>query len=113
VLPDKNFTFDVNRPITKFEHLLEDLNNNTSELDTTHFSEIIELHDLSRDIIESKEALKKRVEQNEQIRAVHHHVFDFALITQMLNYAGFNIEMQGKYAPFHLITSAVKVADCK
>lgn len=113
VLPDKNFTFDVNRPITKFEHLLEDLNNNTTELDTTHFSEIIELHDLSRDIIESKEALKNRVEQNDQIRAVHHHVFDFALISQMLNYAGFKIEMQGKYAPFHLITTAVKVADSK
>jgi SAM-dependent methyltransferase len=113
VLPDKNFTFDVNRSITKFEHLLEDLNNNTTELDTTHFSEIIELHDLSRDIIDSKEALKNRVEQNEQIRAVHHHVFDFALISQMLNYAGFKIEMQGKYAPFHLITTAVKVADSK
>jgi len=113
VLPDKNFTFDVNRPITKFEHLLEDLNNNMNELDTTHFAEIIELHDLSRDVIESKEALKNRVAQNEQIRAVHHHVFDFALITQILNYAGFEIEMQGKYAPFHLITTAVKVADCK
>jgi len=113
VLPDKNFTFDIKRLITKFEHLLEDFNNNTNELDTTHFSEIIELHDLTRDIIESKEALVKRIDQNDKIRAVHHHVFDFALITQMLNYAGFKIEMQGKYAPFHLITSAIKIADCK
>lgn len=111
VLPNKEFTFDINRPITKFEHLLDDLNNNTSELDSTHFTEIIELHDLSRDIIESREALRNRVVQNEQIRAVHHHVFDFALIMQMLNYTGFKIEMQTKYAPFHLITTAVKIAN--
>ena len=111
VLPDKNFTFDVNRPITTFEHLLSDLNKDINELDATHFSEIIELHDLSRDIIESKEALAKRVEQNEKIRAVHHHVFDFALIEQILSYAGFKIEKQGKYPPFHLISTAVKVRD--
>ena len=112
VLPDKNFTFDINRPITKFEHLLLDFKNNTNELDSTHFEEIIALHDLTKDIIETKEALKERVLQNELIRAVHHHVFDFSLIKQMLNHMGFEIEMQAIYAPFHLITTAVKIADC-
>jgi len=112
VLPNQEFTFDVNRPVTKFEHLLLDFKNNTSELDTTHFEEIIELHDLTKDIIETKEALKERVLQNEQIRAVHHHVFDFTLIKQMLNHVGFEIELQAKYAPFHLITTAIKIADC-
>ncbi|MBS1504915.1 MAG: class I SAM-dependent methyltransferase, partial [Bacteroidetes bacterium] len=44
VLPDKRYTFDHRRPVTKFEHLLQDFQNKTAENDLTHLEEIISLH---------------------------------------------------------------------
>ena len=46
VLPSKEYTFDHNRPITKFKHLIEDYNNDTKESDLTHLDEILKSHDL-------------------------------------------------------------------
>lgn len=49
VLPFKEKTFDHKRPVTSIEHILEDYNLNIDERDNTHFDEILNLHDLSRD----------------------------------------------------------------
>ena len=49
VLPDKEYTFDVKRPYTSFEHLLEDYENKTTENDATHFEEVIKLHESAKD----------------------------------------------------------------
>jgi SAM-dependent methyltransferase len=109
VLPNKENTFDNKRPYTTLNHLIDDYNNQVTEADTTHFEEVISLHDFSKDqFIISKEALKSRTENNFNNRAVHHHVFSLELIKSLLEYAGFEVEFQQKAKPFHLITIAKK-----
>lgn len=111
VLPDKEKTFDINRPYTQFAHLLEDYHKNTPESDETHFEEVIALHDFSKDhFLQSKEDLANRTRLNLENRAVHHHVFSLELIAQMLVWAGFDIAWQQVAAPHHLITIASKKA---
>lgn len=109
VLPDKHFTFDHNRPITTLKHLIEDYNNNMTEEDTTHFDEVIALHDFKYDhFVNSKEDLIQRTHLNIQNRAVHHHVFDLDLIKALLIYCNFEILHQQTYPPFHLVNVAQK-----
>jgi ubiquinone/menaquinone biosynthesis C-methylase UbiE len=111
VLPDKEQTFDNKRPYTSFTHILEDFKQKIAEDDTTHFQEVINLHDFSKDsFVQSKESLEKRTIDNFQNRAVHHHVFSLKLIQEMLEYAGFEIAYQQKANPHHLITIARKKA---
>lgn len=103
VLPDKRYTFDYNRPYTSFAHLLEDKKNQSDEHDTTHFAEVLNLHDLSRDaVVASKAELEKRIRDNFHNRCVHHHVFSLNLMQQMLEYCGFDIVHQFEAAPFHM-----------
>ena len=107
VLPDKEFTFDHNRPITSLAHLIEDYNNNIDESDTTHFDEVINLHDFTFDaFVQSKEELIQRTHLNIENRAVHHHVFNLDLIKEMLIYCGFEMIHQQTYPPFHLVSVA-------
>jgi predicted SAM-dependent methyltransferase len=111
VLPDKNFTFDKNRPVTSFKHLLQDFKNNIDETDETHFDEVIRLHNINLDKgTTTKEELINRTKNNFLNRCVHHHVFNFELITELLNYTGFTIIKQQWIAPFHLVTIAQKVS---
>lgn len=92
VLPNKEKTFDRNRPVTTFEHLVEDYQNEMPETDTTHFEEVIALHDVDMDAgIASKQALAERTYKNIENRCVHHHVFDAALVKEMLEKTGFEI----------------------
>jgi predicted SAM-dependent methyltransferase len=111
VLPDKNYTFDERRPITTFDHLKVDFEKGTDENDTTHFNEVIGLHKIEKDGgLKTQQQLIERTNNNFINRCVHHHVFNFALIKQMLNYSGFSVELQQWAAPFHLITIARKIA---
>jgi len=112
VLPDKDFTFDHNRPYTHFEHLLQDFKAEIDEHDTTHFEEILRLHDVSKDkMINSQEELKSRIHDNFSNRCVHHHVYSLDLITELLNYCGFKVLYQQKAKPFHLVTVAEKMSN--
>lgn len=109
VLPDKESTFDNKRPYTTFEHLLQDYENNVGEDDTTHFEEVIRLHDINMDQgVQSGEALAQRIMNNFNNRCVHHHIFSLNVIKQVLGYAGFSVLYQQKARPFHLITIAQK-----
>jgi len=109
VLPDKEFTFDHNRPITTLTHLIEDYNNHVTESDTTHFEEVIALHDFKYDaFVKSKEDLINRTHLNIENRAVHHHVFNLGLIKELLVYCGFEMVHQQTYPPFHLVSVAQK-----
>jgi len=109
ILPDSSVTFDRKRPITKLEHLIEDYNNNVEEDDDTHYNEVIDLHDMDLDkALGSRDILKDRTIQNLSYRAVHHHVFNFELIKELLSYTGFDVEIQQNFHPFHLITIATK-----
>lgn len=92
VLPVKESNFDHKRPVTSFDHLLEDLINQTTEKDLTHLDEILALHDLRMDPLAGNlEQFKQRSLDNFNNRTLHHHVFDFPLIKQMLEYAGFEV----------------------
>ena len=107
VLPDKRYTFDVNRPYTKIGHLLDDLENGTDETDTTHYRESIELHDLSRDTgVQTRQEHTARIQNNIVTRCVHHHVFSPEVIREMMESASFKVIYQQEAAPFHLITIA-------
>lgn len=109
ILPNKEYCFDRNRPFTTFEHILSDLENDTSEKDQTHFSEIYEKHIIAEDpTIKTLEALKERTADNFNNRCVHHHVFDFDLIKQMLQYCGFKIALQKVIHGINLFTIATK-----
>lgn len=111
VLPDKEYTFDNKRPYTTFAHILQDYQQNIGEDDTTHFEEVLALHDFSRDtFLGSMDELKTRTADNLSNRAIHHHVFSLDLVREILEYAGFEIEYQQKARPFHLITIARKKA---
>lgn len=89
VLPNKVSNFDHRRPVTRFEHLLDDHQANTPEDDMTHLAEILELHDLSRDPgAGTREDFIRRCRENYKYRGMHHHVFDMALIERMLSHVG-------------------------
>ena len=109
VLPDKEFTFDNKRPVTTLAHLIEDYKNNTTEEDSTHFEEVIEMHDFKQDaFVQSKEDLIKRTNLNIENRAVHHHVFNLDLVKELLVYCDFEMVHQQTYPPFHLVSVAEK-----
>jgi SAM-dependent methyltransferase len=92
VLPKKESNFDHRRPVTKFEHLLDDFNRDTGEDDLTHLDEILALHDLKMDPPAGDlDHFKQRSLKNFHNRTLHHHVFDVPLIEQVLDYVGFEI----------------------
>lgn len=109
ILPDKRYTFDHNRPITDFKHLVNDFIMNIDETDLTHLEEILELHDLNLDIPAGTiENFKNRSLENYKNRCLHHHIFDFELLKIIFNY--FNIEVINMtfVSPFHQIILGVK-----
>lgn len=92
ILPKKESNFDHKRPITKFEHLLDDYNRNRAEDDLTHLEEILALHDLSRDPPAGDfETFKKRSLDNFNNRTLHHHVFDGDLMRKVFEHCGFEV----------------------
>lgn len=96
VLPDKDFCFDRNRPVTKFSHLLSDFENDTPENDLTHLDEILSLHDIIMDKqAGTLEQFKARSMNNIENRALHHHVFDLELLCEIYNY--FNLKILKTY----------------
>jgi len=96
VLPNKESNFDHNRPVTTFEHLLDDYNSEITEHDLTHLDEILALHDLSMDPPAGNlEEFRLRSLNNFNNRTLHHHVFDIPLMTKMLEYSEFEIIKTG------------------
>lgn len=92
VVPNQAKNFDHRRPVTTFEHLLDDFGRDVGEDDLTHLDEILALHDLRRDLpAGGRKRFKKRSMNNFENRALHHHVFDVRLIEEVLDRAGFGI----------------------
>ena len=109
ILPDKRYTFDHQRPVTNFEHLVDDLNKGIDETDLTHLSEILKLHDLTMDQpAGTKEKFKKRSLNNYENRCLHHHIFDFELLEKI--YYHFEIKIADRLfvKPYHQIIIGVK-----
>lgn len=109
VLPDKRYTFDHNRSVTKFSHLLEDYANKINENDLTHLTEILKLHDLSLDkAAGTVDEFEKRSKDNYSNRCLHHHVFDFELLKQIFEYNNVEIINTSLVKPYHQIILGIK-----
>ena len=109
VVPDKRYTFDIKRPVTKFEHLMKDFEENTTEKDLTHLEEVISCHDMSYDKgVKNLNEFKERSLNNFENRCLHHHVFDMNLLEQILKYFNLKIILKNESPPFNLIIMAVK-----
>ena len=109
ILPRKESNFDHKRPVTSFDHLVNDLQNNTGEDDLSHLKEILELHDLRRDCHAGKSAnFQKRSEHNFTNRSLHHHVFDTTLLEKMINYIGMEVVILHSSPTDHFIAASKK-----
>ena len=107
ILPHKDGTFDWRRPVTTLAHMIEDYENATGEEDLTHLPEILELHDLSKDVpAGTKEQFHQRCLKNHINRAMHHHVFDTVAALATVDRAGFKIHRVDHLKPFHIIILA-------
>ncbi|HUZ47367.1 MAG TPA: methyltransferase domain-containing protein [Terriglobia bacterium] len=104
VLPHKDGTFDWRRPTTTLAHLIEDFDKNVGEDDRTHLSEILDLHDLTKDeAAGSAERFRERCLHNDTNRAMHHHVFDTAAAVAMVDHIGLQLLRVDLLKPFHVI----------
>lgn len=111
VLPDPRHTFDHRRPVTTLAHLREDYARDVREDDPTHIPEVLALHDVSRDAgIGSADDLRQRAAHNATNRCLHHHVFDLALISDVLRETGWNTLATESVRPLHLLALARKEA---
>jgi SAM-dependent methyltransferase len=111
LLPHKDGTFDHRRPVTTLEHLLLDFESKTKEDDLTHMAEILELHDLSRDLAAGDiENFKARSERNAENRCFHHHVFDTHLAIELVDYMGLQIQAVETIQPLHILIIAKKLS---
>jgi SAM-dependent methyltransferase len=109
VAPHRDCAFDHRRPITNFQHLLEDFERGTGEDDLTHLPEILALHDLDRDPdAGSPSAFEARCLKNLENRCLHHHVFDMNLIARMLRHVGCDVLVVDQLAPQHIVAVARK-----
>lgn len=72
-VPNKNKTFDLNRPLTTFEHILQDYKNGPESSYDNHVQEWVELVDK---IVEPS-LQKQRIEHIKKINySIHFHVWD-------------------------------------
>jgi predicted SAM-dependent methyltransferase len=92
VLPYYRDTFDHQRQPTRVEHMLSDYDQATGEDDLTHLPEILEKHDLTRDIAAgSWQDFHRRSLDNFSNRCLHHHVFDQRNSRELLSKVGFEV----------------------
>lgn len=112
VVPHRDATFDRRRPITTLAHLEDDFRNSTPESDLTHLDESIQLHDfaLSPQITDPA-AFAERSRHNLVNRCLHHHVFDTALATTLIDRLGLQILAVEPMLPCHVIVLARKLRD--
>lgn len=112
IAPHLEGTFDRNRPVTTLAHMIEDFEQKTPETDTTHLPEILALHDMSRDpAAGSRAAFEERCANNLAFRGMHHHVFDTALLIELVDHMGLQITAVEAFRPFNIVVVARKPAD--
>ncbi len=107
VVPHVQNSFDHRRPVTSLAHIEADYASATTEDDTTHVAEFMELCDLER-VPErlTRAAFDERTGAQVENRTVHHHVFDTDLVVQVLDRAGCEIVTVEPALPFHIVAVA-------
>jgi hypothetical protein len=109
ILPHKDGTFDWRRKTTSLPHMIEDYEKGVGEEDLTHLTEILDLHDLSKDeAAGTKEQFYQRCLANHTNRAMHHHVFDTMGALRLISQAGFQIRRVNNLRPYHIIVLATR-----
>jgi len=106
VLPHYLRTFDHRRMPTPVDHLFEDYLKNVGEDDTTHISEVLQLHDLEMDgtlKTHTLEELSLRSINNISNRTLHHHVFDEFNSVLLLRRVGLKVLAVEMAQPYHLV----------
>lgn len=101
IVPWKEGTFDHRRDYTSFDHILNDYTQNIQEDDLTHLPEILELHDLSRDLQAGDIVnFRQRCLDNQKIRGMHQHLFTYSTLIEMGTYVGMKVidmEISNRY----------------
>ena len=102
LVPVKSKCFDHRREFTRFEHMLQDYENDTQETDLTHLEEILELHDLAMDPPAGTfEEFRARSLRNFENRCLHHHVFCEESLRKIFAYLGLEVldfkEVRGNF----------------
>ena len=112
IAPDMRNTYDRKRPITEFSHIVKDYNENVGENDTTHFEEVMKLHDLSVDnTIKGIDEHISRTSHNFENRILHHHTFDKNLLIEILKHCDLKIINSQVFRPYHIAVVARKIND--
>ncbi len=107
VLPDYRKTFDHLRTPTRVDHMFDDFDREVGENDLTHLPEILEKHDLKRDLAAgSRKDFHARSLNNFSNRCLHHHVFDEKNSRELLTRAGFQVLAVDLAAPFNICVLA-------
>jgi len=103
LLPHKEVTFDWRRPLTPVAHMVADKERSVGEDDSTHFQEILSLHDLSKTPEYSDfEAFRARCLANYTQRAMHQHVFVTQSAVELMDCAGFQVLQVDAIRPSHI-----------
>lgn len=113
IVPDKDGTFDHQRPVTKIAHLIDDYARCVGEDDLTHLNEILALHDLAMDSgISDFEGFRERSLRNVENRGLHHHVFDTNLAIEVLCCLGLQIlKVEVFRRPRNILVVAQKLSE--
>lgn len=110
IVPHKDGTYDHLRPLTEFDHLIDDFHRNVNEDDPTHLQEVIKLHDMNLDTtVSSLNEHYERTMDNFKRRIVHHHVFNTFLVARMIDYVGLKIIDMQVQKPYNIIVIAQKL----
>jgi SAM-dependent methyltransferase len=111
-LPHREGTFDHWRPVTTWQHLMEDAARGIGEDDLTHLDEILALHDLAMSPeVGTIEDFRKRSLDNHANRCLHHHVFDTDLAVRLVDWSGLQVLAVEAVRPYHVIVVARKPAE--
>ena len=79
-IPDKRYTFDINRPLTPYDHLVRDYNEGPEWSKRMHFEEWVRLVEKVQD----EKAINKRTEDLLKIDySIHYHVWTQAEIIEL------------------------------
>lgn len=111
IVPHREGTFDHRRPVTSIDHLVSDLESGMDENDTTHFEEILKLHDFGRDLGVTMSDFKARLASNQSIRSAHHHVFDASLVATSLQNSGWSNVIVEVRRPYDILAVATNLGD--
>lgn len=111
VVPDRRWTFDHRRPATRLDHFAADDQQGTGEDDTTHFPEILRLHDRALDRPEEAPSeFAERIRKNLELRSAHQHVFVRPNLRELVERGGFRVRWLETRLPLNIICEAVAPA---